>query len=38
MAQKVNQVLGYIKISIASRSREVNLPLYSTIVRPYLEY
>ena len=37
-AQKANHILGCMRRSMTSESREVIFPLYSTLVRSHLQY
>ncbi|GAB0195511.1 hypothetical protein GRJ2_002016400 [Grus japonensis] len=37
-ALETNRILGCIKRSVTSRLREVILPLYTTLMKPHLEY
>ncbi len=37
-ANKANRILGFIKRNFSFKNKDVILPLYSTLVRPHLQY
>ncbi len=37
-AKKANRILGFIKINFSFKNKDVILPLYTSLVRPHLEY
>jgi len=37
-SKKANRMLGYIRKSITSKSKEIVLPLYRGLIKPHMEY
>ncbi len=37
-ANKANRMLGFIKRNVSFKNKDVTLPLYTSLVRPHLEY